>query len=294
MSLSYFQRLQYFVWAASSVLERDRFCPSCNSSQTCLVKRKYLVSSLWECKSCGLRFRLPKDDAPTVERFYQHEYSEGFTTNCPSADVLSSLIATKFSGSEKDYGVYISVLKAVGMKEGDALLDFGASWGYGSWQLQQAGFRVFSHEMSKTRAEFARTRLSCNVIESVHKLSERVKCLFSAHVIEHLPNPNLIWEAAATVLAEDGIIVCFCPNGEPTRESLMGVRQYHQLWGKVHPLVITPRFFHSNSARYRFRSFVYSSPYRVDQVTNGTVDSETTGDELCLIARRAGSRSSVS
>jgi predicted SAM-dependent methyltransferase len=118
-------------------------------------------------------------------------------------------------------------------------------------------------------------------------MPERVKCFFSAHVIEHLPNPNLIWEVASHVLADDGIIVCFCPNGDPARESIQGVRLYDHIWGKVHPMLITPRFVRSMSARSGFRAYVYSRPYRLDQISNGESPTEIIGDELCLIARRA-------
>jgi cyclopropane fatty-acyl-phospholipid synthase-like methyltransferase len=229
---------------------------------------------------------MPKDRSSDTEDFYQDEYSEGFTTDCPSEDVLAALVAKKFSGSERDFTTYISVLKSLGMEDGDSLLDFGASWGYGSWQFRQAGFRVFSHEISKPRAEFARARLSCNLVESIDEMPERVKCCFSAHVIEHLPNPNLIWEVADKVLTANGIIVCFCPNGEPARESLVGVRQYDHIWGKVHPMLITPKYLHRASARYGFRSCLYSSPYDLNGIFSGRNESEVTGEELCLIAKR--------
>ena len=287
MPLSNSQRLHYFTWAATRLLwDRDRQCPACNSSEVRLIRKKYFVTSLCECESCGLRFRRPKDHASVSAEFYQDEYSEGFTTDCPAEDVLSSLIAREFSGSEKDFTTYVDVLKSLGMKRGDSLLDFGASWGYGSWQFQQAGFRVFSYEVSKPRAEFARARLSCNLIESVDDLPERVKCLFSAHVIEHLPNPNLIWEVAIKVLAEGGIIVSFCPNGEPARESLLGVRQYDRIWGNVHPILITPKYLHSTAARYGFRAYLYSSPYTTAEISNHKTDEELAGNELCMIAER--------
>jgi len=259
------QRLRYFVWAATrSVLDRDSRCPACNSSDTRLLRRKYLVTSLRECDSCGLRFRMPKDEVSDAKNFYQRDYSAGFTTDCPSETLLSSLIETKFSGCERDYKIYIDILKALGLRDGDSLLEFGCSWGYGSWQFRQAGFRVFSYEISKPRADFARTRLSCTVLESIDKMPERVKCLFSAHVIEHLPNPNLIWEVASKVLTKDGIIVCFCPNGAPARESLIGASAYDGEWGKVHPMFITPKYL--QSIHSGFRSYVCCSPYTINEM----------------------------
>jgi transcription elongation factor Elf1 len=286
MPLSISQRLQYLKCAATTwLLDRDRQCPACNSSDICLVRRKYLVTSLWECEFCGLRFRMPRDHGLDTVEFYQDEYSEGFTTDCPSEVILSTLIERKFVGSEKDFSAYIGVLKSLGMEDGDSLLDFGASWGYGSWQFRRAGFRVFSYEISKPRAAFARAKLSCDMVESMDKMPEKVKCLFSAHVIEHLSNPNLIWEVARKVLSTNGMIVCFCPNGEPARESLLGLRKYDFMWGKVHPMLITPRYLQSTSARYGYRSGVYSSPYDENDISNSRGESQFTGDELCLIAK---------
>jgi hypothetical protein len=229
---------------------------------------------------------MPKDDASDAKEFYQDAYAAGFTTTFPGEGELASLIAKKFCGTEKDFSGYIAVLRALGMKDGDSLLDFGASWGYGSWQFRQAGFRVFSYEVSKPRAEFARTTLSCNTIDSIDRLPERVKCLFSCHVIEHLPNPDLIWEVANEVLTENGMIVCFCPNGHPAREALVGTREYHGIWGKVHPMLITPKYLQSASARYGFRASLYSNPYDVSEIASGGVQGEVVGPELCLISKK--------
>jgi hypothetical protein len=85
-------------------------------------------------------------------------------------------------------------------------------------------------------------RLSCNIVESVESLRGRLKCVFSAHVIEHLADPNLLWNVGTTILEDGGLIVCFCPNGDPLLEGIYGASRYRQLWGKVHPLLVTSNF----------------------------------------------------
>jgi hypothetical protein len=284
MSLSTSDRLQYLLWAGTrACLAPDKKCPGCGSAGTTLVRRKYLVTSLWECTACALRFRVPKDQLDSAEDFYQEAYTEGFTTDCPSPETLESLISTGFAGTEKDYSAYLSVLGSVGLKPGDPMLDFGSSWGYGSWQLSRAGFKVFSYEISRPRAEYAGTKLGCSMVRSPDDLQARVKCLFSAHVIEHLPNPSLMWEVADKILTDEGLIVCFCPNGEPAREALVSVGDYDQLWGKVHPVMITPQYLRNMSARHGWSAQICSTPFEMDRIgAPGT----TTGEELCLIARR--------
>jgi predicted SAM-dependent methyltransferase len=221
-----------------------------------------------------------------LENFYQKSYSQGFTTDCPSDEALAALCSTNFAGCEKNFGDYVGVLDAIGLNSGDSILDFGASWGYGSWQLKCAGFEVFSYEISRPRAEYARTKLHCNTLDSVKQLPQRVRCMFSSHVIEHLPNPNIIWEIANEVLTPDGVILCFCPNGDPGRESRIGAKQYHRTWGKVHPLLISPRFLRNASKRHGFSSKIYSTPYRLDMMRERVEAQTIVGDELCMVASR--------
>ena len=288
MSQSLIQKAQYLKWAGTKALgAADQVCPGCQSPATVLVRRKYLVTSLWECNACGLNFRMPKDDPAASRAFYQREYSQGFTTDCPSGDALKAMLATNFAGSGRNYEPYIQVLAALGLAKGDSILDFGASWGYGSWQLRRAGFNVTSYEISKPRAEYARTKLGCSLIENLDELPGKVKCFFSSHVIEHLPNPSLIWELGQKVLSDDGFIVCFCPNGDPASESAWGPGGYDRIWGKVHPMLITSRYFQSMSARHGFRASIFSSPYRLDAVAGGAPGDNPPGIELCLVARRA-------
>ncbi|MGH9687627.1 MAG: class I SAM-dependent methyltransferase [Candidatus Acidiferrales bacterium] len=278
------QRVAYLRDSAWQNLgRRDLSCPACGSPGTKLIKRKHLVTELRECSSCCLRFRWPKDRPDDAHRFYQKQYSQGFTTDCPDDQSLAVLLSTGFRNSEKDFSSYVEVLKALGMQPGAAILDFGCSWGYGSWQLSQAGFEVFSYEISAPRARYAAEKLGCNVIESLEALPRKVNCFFSAHVIEHLPTPNLLWDAALDVLVPRGIIVCACPNGNPQREHVVGP-DYHKLWGKVHPLYITPDYVREVSKRRKLGVEVYSSPYDLSQIAARLQPANVAGDELLIVA----------
>lgn len=281
------EKVRYFLWALLHMAGRDLSCPSCGSTHTRLIRRKALITSLWECNTCGLRFRVPKESTETAIRFYQTRYRQGFTTDCPSSDEeLERLLTTRFRGSPKDYTPYIEVLRAVGLRPGDFVLDFGCSWGYGSWQLREAGFEVYSSEVSRPRAEYATTKLQCQVVGNLSEIPERVKCFFSAHVIEHLPNPNIMWKAVNQVIDPKGIVVCFTPNGEPCLERIYGSRRYHQLWGKVHPLLLTRQALKEMAKRYGFVPHVFSSPYSVEKVSLLQEEDDLDGAELALIALR--------
>ena len=145
---------------------------------------------------------MPKDTIGRSTEFYQTEYEQGFTTDLPGDEELNDLLNREFKDREKDYTPYIEVLRAIGLKTGDSILDSGCSWGYGSWQLRQAGFHVFSYEVDPRRSDFARARLGCLVVENEMPYKS-VDCLFSAHVLEHLPDPNVLWRFAQQVLRLD-------------------------------------------------------------------------------------------
>jgi 2-polyprenyl-3-methyl-5-hydroxy-6-metoxy-1,4-benzoquinol methylase len=271
-------KLRYLLWAlAERRRPPDPCCPACRSAMTDVIRRKYVVTSLRECRRCRLRFRTPKDH--DNREFYQADtYQQGFTTDLPSDEALARLLAVGFADTEKDFGPYIRLLASQGISAGATLLDFGGSWGYGTWQMQRAGLRVWSYEVSRARSRYAAQKLRCQVLDVPEAIPVKADCLFSAHVIEHLLDPNEIFETARRVLKPGGLIVCFCPNGNPDMEQRWGIRRYDQLWGKVHPLMITPGFLQAACQRHGFAAELYTSPY-----TPGRRNLQ--GDELCLVAR---------
>jgi len=273
-------RLKYLLWAGIRFLSADTACPACKEAQTLLLRRKYGVTALYRCPSCELMFRVPKPSAEECIEFYQSDYSQGFTTDCPRPDELRKLTDCSFAGTEKDYSTYIDVLRSIPLSSGSSILDFGCSWGYGSWQLARAGYQVYSFEVSRPRARYAAEKLGCNIC-APQKLPEKVDCLFSAHVIEHLANPRQIWEVAREVVKPRGIVVLFLPNGEPFRESID--RDYHKHWGQVHPLLISPLAMRRMSERCGFTPRCYSSPYNLQEIAAKAQGVET-GAELLVVA----------
>ena len=196
------------------------------------------------------------------------------------------MLVCRFKNTGKDYQTYITVLHAIGVGPGSTILDFGCSWGYGSWQLQEAGFRVYSYEVSKIRAEFARRKLGCSVVGD-DLVSDPIDCLFSAHVLEHLTDPNLLWRIAEHVLSPNGVVVCFLPNGDSRLEAKYGSRQYHQLWGQVHPLLVGAGAAAFMAKRHAYIPVVHTSPYDPQLLRENAQSDHLVGQELLLIARKA-------
>lgn len=280
----FWHKVEYFLWAICNWVGADRFCPACGAGNTSLIKRKAFITGLYRCKVCHLLFRVPKSNVGESESFYQKQYRQGFTTDCPDDAELERMKQKFFRDTEKDYSLYISVLRAVGLKPGDVLFDFGASWGYGSWQLMQTGYRVYSFEISRARARYAAEKLGCHMLADLEHIPEKADCFFAAHVIEHMSNPLTLWEMASKVLNPEGIVILFTPNGELSRECLFG-NHYHKLWGRVHPLLLTVDSMTFMAQRFGFVAQGYSSPYELSKIAT-FVPGQLKGDELLFVARR--------
>ncbi len=143
---------RYFIQGLTRRLTQLKQCPCCGSSKTTAVDRKFF-HTLEQCSGCGILFRFPRDSTAELNEFYQHEYSQpGLTTELPSLQELRALIAAGFKESLKDFSKIILLVHAIGLEPGDRVLDYGANWGYGTWQFIQAGFDATGYEVSKARA----------------------------------------------------------------------------------------------------------------------------------------------
>jgi 2-polyprenyl-3-methyl-5-hydroxy-6-metoxy-1,4-benzoquinol methylase len=271
-------KLRYLLWSAAHLPLADKTCIGCGSRETYLVKRKY-TNALYGCPACKLMFRVPKDTPGRARTFYDSEYKQGFTTDCPTPEVLEALKRTRFAGTEKDYGSYLSVLEAVGVLPGMSIVDFGCSWGYGSWQMTQAGYEVYSYEIARSRARYAESKLGCRMV-TPENLDRQVDCFFSAHVLEHLNDPRQMWVTAHKLLKPGGVAVVFLPNGSLSQPKV------HSIWGKVHPLLIVPEALVLMAKWAGFSGLTYSSPYNVEEIRRGTTEVQLSGPELVIVARK--------
>jgi 2-polyprenyl-3-methyl-5-hydroxy-6-metoxy-1,4-benzoquinol methylase len=224
-----------------------RACPNCGAPRPELVKRKYIVTALTRCRRCRILFRVPTDPRDFNASFYQSEYSSGFTTDCPTAELLSRYTACGFRGTPKDFSGRVAILKSLGVAPRQRILDFGASWGYGTWQLARAGFDVVGCEISRTRARYARERLHVDVRHEAEAVRGPFDVVFSCHVLEHVPQPSRTLDWFRSVLRPDGLIVAVTPNGSRERLEVNSGR-YHRGWGQVHPYYLDAEFYETACA----------------------------------------------
>ncbi len=219
---------------------QPRHCPACESSDGFVVSRKGM-HALFECDGCGLLYRHPRETGEEMAKFYQSDYVEStMTTELPDAKELERLMATNFVGSQKDFSSQIAALQALGIEAGQRIFDFGANWGYLSFQLKNAGYSVDSFEISKPRAEFGRN-LGIEIATDLHPAPNRYDCVYSSHVLEHVPNPAETLRQQFAMLKPGGFVVAHTPNGS-SKWRAKGSDSFRKVWGLVHPVLLTDRF----------------------------------------------------
>jgi len=266
------------------IVEPSPVCPHCGSKELSVVQRKQLVLELKECLQCKMMFLHPFGNSEKLKQFYQTEYNEGLATDLPSDEELPRMLKRGFRNQAGDYAVQIGMLQALGAKSGDKILEFGSSWGYGCWQMQEAGFKVQGFEISKPRAKFGREKLSLNLVDEFSNIDSGIDFFLSYHVLEHVPDVPLVLNLARKILKPGGFCVLITPNGSSSRRAL-DPKDYHKIWGQVHPNVF--------SDEYYLRAFpngpllLTSPPYPWDTIRNWDRRSrqilDVSGWELCAL-----------
>jgi len=274
--------------ARKLMLRQGMVCPSCGTQAGHVVDRKYLITALRRCDACGLLYRTPTTSVAENRVFYQAAYAQGLTTYLPSDQELELLLKNRFQG-KNDYQGYIDVLDAIGCKNGDRLLEFGCSWGYGSWQLRQRGFEVESFEISQPRAKYAREKLGIHIRELTDIGTGSYDIFFSAHVLEHVPSVNATVELALRALKPGGVFVAFTPNGSAAFRS-RNPASWHQMWGNVHPQLLDEVYYKSQFKAYDY--VMDSLPFDLNGLKqwaaaqSGPASLDLSGELLLCVCRK--------
>lgn len=235
-------RIYYALGAVPKRLLQPKRCPSCGAKSFICVDRKWF-HDLNRCKECTLLYRWPYENVASMEKFYQHDYSQsGLTTELPDSLALQNLISSEFRGSSKDFSRVVELFETIGVPEGARVLDYGANWGYGVWQFRKAGYDAFGFELSLPRAHYG-SHLGLDIYTEWNKVEAlgQFDVVFSSHVLEHTPDPAAAIKQQMAILRPNGWLVAFFPNGsEPFRKA--EPEAFHRLWGQVHAVMLNDSF----------------------------------------------------
>jgi 2-polyprenyl-3-methyl-5-hydroxy-6-metoxy-1,4-benzoquinol methylase len=289
--LRYIRRILYHRWQG-----QPRVCPYCGpASAVKLVRRKKLLVEILQCRTCQLWFRWPADTAQEHDTYYQQEFAgDAPQILLPGSEELRALQSSNFSGSPLNINHKVRVLRA--LHPGGRVLDYGCSWGYGTYQLRQHGFDAVGFEISKPRAQYGRAKLGLNLIDSFDDLAilpqGSFDIIFSNHVVEHLPAIGPTFAALTRLLKVGGFIFHILPN-------FMGERARSGYWvkwiGEDHPVAPAMPFFDYAIPRAGLTKPVFGSdPFddRMADALNGRPGAtlSTEGDELLVYAHKKASR----
>jgi SAM-dependent methyltransferase len=175
------------------------------------------------------------------------------------------------------------------------VLDFGSSWGYGTYQLQQHGLDAVGFEISKPRAEYGRKMLRLKIIDNLEELEKlpasAFDIVFSNHVVEHLPNIAAVFPLLTRLLKSNGFVFHVLPNfmGKVARSG------YWIKWiGEDHPIAPAMPFFEYAIPRAGLAQPIFGSSPFDDQMSQTLKDHpgaalSTEGDELLVFALKNAS-----
>ncbi|PPS42780.1 hypothetical protein B1A85_13800 [Chroococcidiopsis sp. TS-821] len=243
-----------------------------------------MVTDLRRCENCNLLFRTPTTTEEESIEFYQNTYKQGFTTDLPSDIQLQDLLNKKLVNTEKDYSKWIKILDLLGGVPQQRLLDYGCSWGYGSWQFREAGYGVTAFEISKPRCLYAKEKLGIDAKNSLSEIQGEFDIIFSPHVIEHLPSVSNYLTFAKNHLHPGGILDTVCPNGSEKFRDL-NLKNYSKFWGLVH-LQLPDEKFHTKYFG-ETNLLITSEPYNLSLFRNWDKSSlclgDLTGSELLSV-----------
>lgn len=277
-------KLLYIFSGAIQRLKFRKTCPCCGSEDAEVVTRKFF-HSFSICRECGIGYRYPAEDETTMKNFYQKGYSQaGLTTDLPSDKELRALLKTGFKGSPKDFTHAIEFFKVLGINPGSDVLDFGANWGYTSYQFKQAGYRATSYEISQPRAEFG-SKLGLKIESDLAAISKVFDVVFSSHVLEHVPDPAAALKAQMARTRPGGFVVGITPNGSRARLNTHP-KEYNGHWGKVHPVLLTDEFVADIAKEHPY--FIGSTirfPSSLDWDRQGQTLADVTGAHLFFVIR---------
>ena len=275
---------QFFLKSIKKyAMRQDANCPYCGSFATQCLQRKKLILQLRRCQTCSLMFRYPKDDTKENTGFYQKKYKEQTVTELPRKEDLSHHIATKFANVGRDMTEHLKLIR--GIAPHGRLLDYGCSWGYCVYQSREAGFESAGFEISQARVDYGRAMLGLDLFSDIDQLPDSsFDVIYSAHVLEHIPNPAVSFLQFQRLLKPGGTLFVFVPNcaSEPARR--LGVN-WGPLIGEKHVLALTAEFFHHNLPAFGFSTEFASSPYSLVPQPYGD-ELILNGEELLVIGKR--------
>lgn len=208
--------------SAQKTLLSPRTCPGCLAAQgfSCVGEKD--AYTFWRCGACKT---VITDPLPT-----QEDLAKIYTGYSQTPDYLRK----KDKKMRRSRRRVRRLLRA--RPPGKRFLDIGCSVGYMVAAAHEAGLEAYGVDIDKDTVEFAKQHFSGQGTFEAVPHDELVRrgaqfdIVYTADVVEHIPDPDAFVATAAKLVAPDGLLYIAVPDGD----HFATPRNFAQ-WGMVVP-----------------------------------------------------------
>ena len=198
-----------------TVITHDK-CPLCQSSA---IKKRFACVDefatgeqfdIFECTACGLAFTQNVPDEKEIDRYYESptyishsNTSKGFVNRV--YHIVRRIMLQKKARK---------VEKLTGLKSGK-LLDYGAGTGHFARLMETRGWSVTAIEKNGKARELALKEFGFEMqsVEALSTIKDKgLDVVTMWHVMEHIQEPDKMWDELHRILGDKGIAIIAVPN----------------------------------------------------------------------------------
>ena len=198
-----------------TVITHDK-CPLCKSSA---IKKRFACVDefatgeqfdIFECTACGLAFTQNVPDEKEIDRYYE---SPAYISHSNTSKGLVNRvyhIVRRIMLQKKAR----KVEKLTGLKNG-RLLDYGAGTGYFARLMEKRGWSVTAIEKNGKARELALKEFGFEMqsVEALSTIKDKgLDVVTMWHVMEHIQEPDSMWDELRRILADNGVAIVALPN----------------------------------------------------------------------------------
>jgi len=187
----------------------ETYCPVCLSESYKLSFEKDGFCFV-KCEGCGLLYVNPQLNEEKIISNYE---------DSPSSDSWVDVLISREEQEwniENKLGPVLNDINAMYPERGN-ILDIGCSIGLFLKLAKEAGWSEYGLEIHKKAVDYAVNNLGLNVEPKLLHETDYQKGFFDVismwGVLEHLTDPRLILKQSYELLADDGVLIIFVPNG---------------------------------------------------------------------------------
>jgi len=246
------------------------------------MQRKKLLIEARKCQYCSLIYRWPIYFSDEPRSFYESSYDGQQATDLPASGELQQFLEKKFRGSAWDKKHRLDFIYRL-VKCRGTFLDFGCSWGYGTYQYTNLGFNVMGLDIDQYRVNFGRLHLGLDLRSNWKEFEKQTHfdVILADHTLEHIANLGETLEEFRVHSRPGTKLIVFVPNGGCKSARSLGVK-WGPFIGEAHTVAFTMEWFSKNLPRHCFYPRFFTSGGEPLSAGEYLSDEE----EIALIATR--------